>query len=309
MHHYLGLHKQKLAIMLVATIASAIFYALVFDLKVFTSRGLVDVIGEGGTAACLLTWIVVFLWVRPSGRVTSLIFTGLMLIYFATLQDLLDEFFVIDQYKRFLTFAESVPSTVGMLILTYGFLHWKSEQESFNLSRLRTEKNLREHMAFDHITELYDAPYFEERFGQLLKHPEPMDVSLLLLDIEGYEDFLHQHGRPAANRLLRDAGALMAMSIRDQDLVCRYASDRFAVLLPQASTEIALQIGEDIQQSLSLCRYKVGTQRQMLDSIWISTTIHTQDAHGSVRQILKEANQQLTHKHRARVMVSDTVVA
>ena len=298
MNHYLGLHKNKLALLLIVTVLSVAFFLLSFGFKDFTHRTWVDVIGEGGTAICLLTWILVFLWVRPAGRVTTTIYAGLSLVYFATLQDLLDEFFVTDSLKRLMTFAESVPSTVGMLVLTYGFLQWKGEEESFNFNRLKREKNLREAGAFDHITELYDAPYMEQRLQMLLDQQTTDKVSLILMDIGGYDAFYRRYGRPVANRLLKDVGAMIEMNIRDQDLVCRYASDRFVVLLPGADAAQVQQIGHDIHHVLQHCCYKVGDERQALDSVWISTTVSIHGKNLKVRTILRDANAQLSRKHK-----------
>ena len=46
------------------------------------------------------------------------------------------------------------------------------------------------------------------------------------------------------------------LNLRDQDLVCRYAADRFAVVLPETSQAQAVQLACELKRAISAFAYK-----------------------------------------------------
>ncbi|MEC7453078.1 MAG: diguanylate cyclase, partial [Pseudomonadota bacterium] len=59
-----------------------------------------------------------------------------------------------------------------------------------------------------------------------------------------------KHGYTEGDRYLHDIAQLVIMNLRQQDLACRYAGDRFAILMPDVSPMQADVILNDIKVSI-----------------------------------------------------------
>lgn len=225
-----------------------------------------DVTGEGGTALMVLIWIFFVLISRPAGRVTNLLIVGLGFLHTSLLLDLLDEFFNQTAQYQWLRAYESIPAPIGMIILTWGLYQWHLEQLSMNAQLLRRERVYREHGLTDYITGLYSAEYMEQQIQTELNAQTTASsashFSLLMLDIDQFDHFVRQHGDDQGDRFLKEVSELMLMNIRVTDLACRYAGDRFIIILPNTPKDEATQIGEQLQQSIAHLAFKPAHSRQ-----------------------------------------------
>jgi len=104
-----------------------------------------------------------------------------------------------------------------------------------------------------HVTELHNRKRFEEivltEWRRNLREKRP--VSLLVVSIDDYEDYLTGHGRQGTDALLkRLAKVVRAFGRRAGDEAGRYAEERLALLLPHADTRNAARIGEAIRRRI-----------------------------------------------------------
>lgn len=85
----------------------------------------------------------------------------------------------------------------------------------------------------DPITNMHNFRHFAESLESEIKRLSrfPGHVSLLMIDIDNFKSYNDQFGHPAGDQLLRDIGKILKASVRDIDIVCRYAGDEFAVVL------------------------------------------------------------------------------
>ncbi|MFF4340471.1 GGDEF domain-containing protein [Kitasatospora sp. NPDC001540] len=73
---------------------------------------------------------------------------------------------------------------------------------------------------------------------------DPRPLSVLLLEVAGFDGVVAEHGRPRANAMLRDLAQRLAMEIRGCDTLGRYGGEEFLVLLPDTGPEGAAQVAE-----------------------------------------------------------------
>ncbi len=102
----------------------------------------------------------------------------------------------------------------------------------------------------DQVTWVYDRSYLlravEDELNRSRRYER--DLSLVLLDIDGFSNFNRAYGATLGDRLLRSIAMLLAESVSEPELVARVGSDEFAVLLPETDRTQAVK---SVSQMLS----------------------------------------------------------
>ncbi|TYK64803.1 GGDEF domain-containing protein [Colwellia echini] len=231
------------------------------ELKVSNEIDYFDILGEGGMTIITLVWIGFILMSRPAGKVTNWLFSGLLLMNMSMLLDFMDEFIKYPDNNAWLTTLDSLPAPFGMVIMSIALYQWYQEQMTINAQLRRTERVYRDHTLTDFITGLYSAKYMKQQIKHQLLYSKSSNkpFTLMMIDIRQFDQFNRQHGYQQGDNLLREIGQVITMNIRDKDLACRYASDRFIVLLPDTSNETAETFAWHIENSLANLAFKVGS--------------------------------------------------
>lgn len=237
----LALHSRKLLTIGLITLLLLAVNLLLGEIKYWGEIDWVDVIGEGGSAIAVATWMLLILGSRPTGRVSNLLSIGLAIMFFALLQDSLDEFIRVSDSAMWSNWLESFAMPMGILILTYGLYHWHQEQLVISRQLRNRERIFRAHDSVDQITHLGKADYLKRVLEHAIKdhqrHQAPL--TLMILDIKDFDAFNLQYGMREANLLLDSIAQLITLNIRQADLLCRYAGDRFALVLPNTDQQQA----------------------------------------------------------------------
>lgn len=261
---YIKHHKHLLAILLVSIFGVLMLTNYLGDLKHQQQLDYLDAIGEGGITLVTFIWIIFILVSRPAGKVTNWLFSGLLLMHVSMLLDFIDEFLHYPLASAWITAIESLPAPVGMVIMTIALYHLYQEQLIINSQLKRTERFYRDHSQTDFITGLYSANYMKQQIAHELIHCKSSQIPfvLVMIDICQFDQFNRQYGHQQGDYLLREIGQVITMNIRDQDLACRYASDRFIVLFANTKAHTAQIISEHIKVCLANLAFKVGLNQQ-----------------------------------------------
>lgn len=251
-----------------------------------------DVATEGALLLLGLSWLALILQARPDGKVTRLLIIGLLGYNLGCYMDLLDEFFINRTLPLWFNFAEKLPTPIGLITLTFGLWLWREEQLTIN-EQLRTrEQFFRQHKLVDRVTKIYDARVLQYQM-RLNCH---RSLSLIMLDIDNFTQINQQNGFKQGDKLLTDIAQMLTSQLRSQDLVCRFAGDRFLILLPLCSAQFAQAMAIELQQAIA-----------QLDCQASSVYLHhtpdknkPTDSHDLIRQI----NQQMEQVKQARTWVN-----
>ena len=242
-------HKGWLCFTLIA-VAMASSLSLTFgNLKSYNIISGMDIVGEGSVVLFTLGWIVAVLASRPPGKVTSLLIVGLVFFLFSMTLDLLDEFFRYPDSAVWLSMIESIPAAIGMIIMTAALYLWHLEQRAINMQLRRREWDYRDHQEIDPITQLYRGDYWQSRVSALQGSGNNGYVAII--DINEFSYFNQRYGQAEGDRYLHEVAQLVVMNLRQQDLACRYAGDRFALLLPNVNEAEAHSIVKEVRGSIS----------------------------------------------------------
>ncbi|ACE85784.1 GGDEF domain protein [Cellvibrio japonicus Ueda107] len=270
-----------------------------------------DVASEGGFALLMLVWLLLILQSRPQGRVTQWLSLSLGLIVLAQCQDVLDEFMVFPDSPRWDHWVESGCMLLGMLLLTVGIYFWHQEQWVINRQLRKREGFFREHRNLDNTTLLSRADYFRQQLTlELERHRQQQaPLAVMLVDVDAFALFNRQQGHREGDRYLLALGELLLLNLRDTDLLCRYAGDRFAIILPFTEQFGARALGHELQAAVAHFAFKTRAGHTHINHIslgiayaqWGEDAIVPTTAADSPAEILiKRAHQQLLlNKNRA----------
>ena len=152
---------------------------------------------------------------------------------------------------------ESITMPLGILLLTYGLYHWHQEQLALNHQLRKRELVFREHRAFDQLTLTGQFEYLSQQLTSHKNISRKQSLVLLILDINDFSEFNRQFGNQEGDRLLLEICELILLNLRQQDLICRYAGDRFAIILPDTSLTQGRQIAAELKQAIKHFAFKV----------------------------------------------------
>lgn len=197
----------------------------------------VDILSESLIVAMLALWLVQLRASRPAGRVTTWLCLGLAGMLLGGWADLMDEFWKFPRAFTLLMGMESTCHVVGMTGLTFGLHLWRQEQLALNALRAGRERGYREHAQVDGLTQLGDGAYLLAQIERLRRAPA-VPTTLVMLGWQDLPALARQHGLAESERLLQATGPLLLLQLREGDLLCRYAADRFVALLPNADSAL-----------------------------------------------------------------------
>ncbi len=301
----LRLHKWKLLCLALAANIALIGSLVSGDLKPYGEWNWLDIIGEGGLAFLALVWLLLILHSRPTGRVTQLLSLGLGAIFIAGFQDWLDEFIHFPDNALWDHWLESGFMPVGLILLTWGIYHWHKEQLLLAEQLRKRERLFREHRGLDFTTTLSGASYLRTQLGQSLAEQRATETSLALLfiDVDNFSHTNRHYGHQQGDHLLQCLSELMLLNIRRNDLLCRYAGDRFALVLPNTGRSMAEKIATEIANAVQHFAYKPFNHDESLFhsvSIGIALTNNDQPVADTACSLIERATVALLHQKEKR---------
>ena len=121
-----------------------------------------------------------------------------------------------------------------------------------NVELLRKEVTLEKQAVTDPLTGLYNRRFLYERLGGELRRAQRYgrSVSLILLDLDRFEEISDEHGHPRGDLILSRFGRILSDSLREPDIPCRYGGEQFAVVLPETGPDRALAVAKKLRLSL-----------------------------------------------------------
>jgi diguanylate cyclase (GGDEF)-like protein len=110
---------------------------------------------------------------------------------------------------------------------------------SEHISIAITKLNL---IQYDALTGLLRPdPFFEKVIHKLnlerKRHQEGSSYAMVMGDVDWFKNFNDRYGHEAGNKLLRELAGVLNLSIRDEDLLCRYGGEEFLFFLSGLNSE------------------------------------------------------------------------
>lgn len=125
------------------------------------------------------------------------------------------------------------------------------------LAELETEV---ERLALDAITDsltgVFNRRFFDLRLAEEFERARRYGrhVALVLLDLDDFKEFNDRFGHRRGDQLLLELARVIAGTVREPDVVCRYGGEEFALILPETdergAVRLLLRLRDRVRQHL-----------------------------------------------------------
>jgi diguanylate cyclase (GGDEF)-like protein len=114
------------------------------------------------------------------------------------------------------------------------------------LRQLMESAKARETALVDPLTSVFNRRYMEEVLPREISKAgrADSDLSLIVLDMDGFKDVNTKFGHLGGDQYLRDVATLLKKTFRGSDTVLRLGGDEFLVILPETSNKQAQRAAE-----------------------------------------------------------------
>ncbi|MEV4535311.1 diguanylate cyclase [Asanoa sp. NPDC049518] len=137
-------------------------------------------------------------------------------------------------------------------------------------TRLRAALREQERLAItDGLTGVYNRRFFQEMLRIEAERADRADtpLSVLLLDLDEFKKVNDGYGHPAGDVVLARIAERIRGTVRASDVVARYGGEEFGCLLPGVGEEVAIEIAEQIRQSIGRTEVAIGQGRSVRLSV------------------------------------------
>lgn len=128
----------------------------------------------------------------------------------------------------------------------------------------------------DPLTWLFNRRHFDKRLEAEMNRAlraEQM-LALLMIDVDKFKTINDRFGHRVGDQVLRGVAAAVKQAVRLYDVPSRYGGDEFAIILPEADTEVASRVARRIFEKTELANMP-GEMRDAGVSISLSIGIAT----------------------------------
>lgn len=132
-------------------------------------------------------------------------------------------------------------------------------------------------------------PMFNEVAEVAMKYNQ--SLSVMMIDADNLKEVNDKYGHKAGDKLIVSMSRSIEDCLRTSDIICRYGGDEFVALLPQLSSDRAIETGERLRSAIENTSFDVdGTSVSSTVSIGIASF---PDQVGNVFDLLGKADQAL----------------
>jgi diguanylate cyclase (GGDEF)-like protein len=133
----------------------------------------------------------------------------------------------------------------------------------------------------DGLTELWNRRYFDRRLQAevSLAARSGHAFSCILCDIDHFKSLNDRYGHSFGDFALRQVARVLRDGCRQEDVVCRYGGEEFAILLPNTPITGAMEMAERLRSAV-----------EALELVWQENPVHITCSIGVAQASSVEAN-------------------
>lgn len=148
----------------------------------------------------------------------------------------------------------------------------------------------------DPLTNLFSRYYLEETLQRELHRSLRNHTSLgiIMLELDHFKQLTSTYGVTVGNMLLKKLAHILQESIRGSDITCRYAGEKFVLMIGDAARDLALERAEHIRARVE--NIKLNYDDQEIKGVTISSGVSIYPEHGTtIEALLKNADDALQY--------------
>ena len=185
----------------------------------------------------------------------------------------------------------SFGETLGIIVVTHPKANFFSNDDrsiaqaaadvcATAIKNVQLAEELRRVTSTDSLTGVFNQRYFHSIVAQEITRARRYNkrFALLMLDLRDFRQINTLLGFDRGDDILRQVAHVLRGQLRGIDTLCRYAGDRFALLLPETDEERCATVQKKIEEALGQQSIELdGRQRQLSASF--ATVHYPHDAH------------------------------
>jgi diguanylate cyclase (GGDEF)-like protein len=138
----------------------------------------------------------------------------------------------------------------------------------------------------DGLTGIFNRRFFEMRITEEIERAKRFESNLavIMIDIDQFKRLNDEFGHLLGDEVLRQVSSIFSDHLRKIDVVCRYGGEEFSVLLPETTSQNALQVADKLRRFVERWEFS-GVPRP----VTVSAGAATFPEHGNLRDELVKA--------------------
>lgn len=126
-----------------------------------------------------------------------------------------------------------------------------TESATNQLGLQKANTRLRELSITDGLTKLYNRAHWQECLQQefMRYKRKPIDVTLMMSDIDFFKKVNDNYGHPAGDEVLRTLSRILKQQLRSTDIAGRYGGEEFAIILLDSNIEKSMMVAERLRKA------------------------------------------------------------
>ena len=179
-------------------------------------------------------------------------------------------------------------------------------QNLLRIKKLQDENcennRLLEEMAYhDKLTQLFNRQYFDMRLKKECERSKVKEnpFSLIFMELDDFEEINDLFGPSMEDKLLKEVSGVIKKSVRLFDVVCRYGSSKFCIILPKTNLSEAVKVAEQIRINCGAKQYTVEQFNQT-----VSAGVSCYPTHSKEHNIFLDADSALYQAKKLKNKVS-----
>lgn len=106
-------------------------------------------------------------------------------------------------------------------------------------------------------------------------------VAVLIIDIDHFKRVNDDYGHLIGDRVLQRFAAVLRESVRQENSICRYGGEEFAIIIPQAGVESAAELAERLREIVEHTPIGAGTNHEMRITVSIGVAAFPENANSA----------------------------
>lgn len=167
-----------------------------------------------------------------------------------------------------------------------------------DISKRRKQlEELSELADYDQLTNILNRHGAEHKIGALMKQQEPF--AFILLDLNGFKQINDIYGHDAGDEILRHVAKQLLVTLRKQDIVCRWGGDEFVLAIPHVDQQEVIRVVDKVYEKIAKPYYLNEQDIQVSISSSIGATFYPED-HEDFKSLVKLADQAMYRAKRKK---------
>jgi diguanylate cyclase (GGDEF)-like protein/putative nucleotidyltransferase with HDIG domain len=171
------------------------------------------------------------------------------------------------------------------------------------LNNALTFEKTKESALMDPLTELPNARGFYMMLEQRIAEGQRMGreaLALISMDLDNFKEINDEFGHAIGDRVLASIANVIRKELRQMDMLSRYAGDEFVAIMPMASGNVAVAVGERVRAAVEAQKFSVRTGKSVSVGVSVGIACFPDDGE-TTEELLTEASRKMQRdKHRRK---------